>query len=296
MVNKPVRAPEALAGTGASGASVGVRGMIEARTVRPIPPMDHLFFVASKVLRFALVPLYPIFTLGLVATVLLLAGRTRAARNTLLVMTAGWLLLGYHPLPVALLRMLEDAVPRTSVEAQALTGIVVLGGAVGTGRLPKERNEASLDAAAERMTVAVELARRNPHLLIVFSGFSGELFPEGWNEAEVARKFFEDQGIEASRLIFEAQSRNTYENARLSAPIVRSHPGRWGLVTSASHMLRADLAFRRFVPDLVPIPVDYRTGRHVDPVGFDLNHGNRLWGVLLHEVVGLAVYRLSGKL
>src|SRR3546814_4949394 len=68
------------------------------------------------------------------------------------------------------------------------------------------------------------------------------------------------QGIDPARVRFEAQSRNTAENARLTAALVGQGDGRpWLLVTSAWHMPRAVASFRAAGLEVLAYPVDFRT-------------------------------------
>ncbi len=76
-------------------------------------------------------------------------------------------------------------------------------------------------------------------------------------------------GVPQDRLILEAKSRDTYENAVfLKEELTRAGelgPGkRWLLITSAYHMPRAMGAFRQAGFDVEPWPVDYRTRGKAD--------------------------------
>ena len=124
-------------------------------------------------------------------------------------------MLGLSPLGNALILPLEDRFPAWNAADGAPTGIVVLGGSLSP-HVSAARNEVALNEAAERLTVAAELALRYPHARIVFSGGSGALiFGEG-AEAEFAVRVFESFGIPRSRVTLEDRSRNTLENAILS--------------------------------------------------------------------------------
>src|SRR3546814_19229668 len=105
------------------------------------------------------------------------------------------------------------------------------------------------------------LHRQLPGKPLVVSGFSGRLDPRGWNEAGITARLFAQQGIDPARVRFEAQSRNTAENARLTAALVGQGDGRpWLLVTSAWHMPRAVASFRAAGLEVRAYPVDFRTG------------------------------------
>src|SRR3546814_12805759 len=92
------------------------------------------------------------------------------------------------------------------------------------------------------------LHRQLPGKPLVVSGFSGRLDPRGWNEAEITARLFAQQGIDPARVRFEAQSRNTAENARLTAALVGQGDeiGRAaGKGTSVA--VRVDLGGRRII-------------------------------------------------
>ena len=119
-----------------------------------------------------------------------------------------------------MLSKIEDHIQTSKYPVQQLTGVIVLGGSFNSGVESKERNEVSLNSSAERLTKALEIYKKNPRLLILFSGFSGELKPQGWSESDMAKKFFLDQGVKLDNLIFENQSRNTFENIKFSKDII----------------------------------------------------------------------------
>jgi len=151
--------------------------------------------------------------------------------------------------------------------------------------------------AAERLTKAVEIYRKNPRIIIFFSGFSGSFKPEGWSESDTARKFFIDQGVREENLIFENQSRNTFENAKYSKKILEDKKGNWGLITSASHMARSFMVFKKNGLILEPIAVDYKTGTSkIFWLTFDFYKAVKLWNILLHEITGIIYYKLTDKI
>jgi uncharacterized SAM-binding protein YcdF (DUF218 family) len=178
-----------------------------------------------------------------------------------------------------------------------LKGIVVLGGSFNSGLQSKERNEVSLNSSAERLTKVLEIYNKNPKILILFTGFSNELKPQGWNESDMAKKFFLEQGVRSENLIFENKSRNTFENIIYSKDIIKNSKGTWGLITSASHMPRSYFGFKRQGLILEPISSDYRTGASsIFWINFDIKKGLENWNIILHEVVGISYYKITGKI
>jgi len=208
-----------------------------------------------------------------------------------------FLFFGYNPLSSFLLNKIEDYIQTSKYPVQQLTGVIVLGGSFNSGLESKERNEVSLNSSAERLTKALEIYKKNPRLLILFSGFSGELKPQGWSESDMAKKFFLDQGVKLDNLIFENQSRNTFENVQFSKDIIANYKGTWGLITSASHMPRSFFAFKKQSLILEPINVDYKTGTsRMFWINFDISSGLGNWSIILHELMGISYYKITNKI
>ena len=208
-----------------------------------------------------------------------------------------FLFFGYTPLSYFILNKIEDFIKLSKYPVQQLTGIIVLGGSFDNKLMSQERNEVLLNSSAERLTKALEIYKKNQKLLILFSGFSNELKPHGWNESDMAKKFFLDQGVRIDNLIFENKSRNTFENISYSKDIIKNYKGTWGLITSASHMPRSYFGFKKQGLILEPISVDYRTGTSfIFWINFDIQKGLENWNVILHEVVGISYYKITGKI
>jgi len=256
-----------------------------------------MFFTASKIFWFVAEPV----SLAIVAGVLgILLGFTRFARAGRAVMAGAIIVLAgglLTPLGAVLLRPLEERFPPPPADIPAPAGIIVLGGAVDTEK-SEARGQIYFRPDAARMTAGVELARRYPSARLVFTGGSGGLLGEGPAEAIGARKLWLSLGVPEERMMFEAKSRNTWENALFTRDLVKPKPGEtWLLVTSAWHMPRSVGIFQHLGFDVIPYPVAYRTfgdardflrpTRVFDKV-IMLDYGVREW-------VGLLAYRLAGK-
>ena len=259
-------------------------------------------FIASKLLSFATQPLAWVMVLFAVA--LLCVPRKRA-----LGLGLGWaslgllLVLGWQPLPDALLRSLEVQHPlpawaatTTAADWQRYAGVVVLGGALEPAWVRAGNGQVALNDAAERLTVPVALMQQHPRLRLLFTGGEGALNPSGEPEAVQARAFFESIGVPAQRMQFESRSRTTYENAVLTAALPgvdKTQP--WLLVTSAWHMPRALATFRAAGWNVTPYPVDYRTGTSTPWTEYSLVNSLLRWQIALHEWAGLLAYRVAGR-
>jgi uncharacterized SAM-binding protein YcdF (DUF218 family) len=256
-----------------------------------------MFFVLSKVLGFFAIPSNLVILLGIGGALLL---RSRFHRAGLRLMIGSLLvlaLMGLSPLGNALIIPLENRFPAWDAARGAPDGIVVLGGAISPD-VSRTRGAAALTEAAERMTAAVELARRYPGARMVFSGGIGELISSGATEAEAAHRLWEALGIAPARITLEDKSRNTVENAVFSKDLLKPKPGEhWLLVTSAYHMPRAIGIFRKAGFAVEPYPVDWRTRGSEDALRPfpTLGDGLRRTDTAVREWVGLTIYWLTGR-
>jgi uncharacterized SAM-binding protein YcdF (DUF218 family) len=255
-------------------------------------------FYLSKVFNFIFTPLNILFAIILSQIFIVLFLNSKRlieilSKFFLLI----FLFFGYTPLSNFTLNRIEDYIETSRYPVNQLTGIVVLGGSFNSGLISKERNEVSLNSSSERLTKALEIYKKNSKVLILFSGFSGELNPEGWNESEMARKFFIDQGVRSDNLIFENKSRNTFENIKFSKDIIGNYKGTWGLITSASHMPRSYFAFKKQGLVLEPISVDYKTGiGKIFLLNFSIQKGLNHWSLIFHEISGFIYYKITNKI
>ena len=255
-------------------------------------------FYLSKILNFFINPLHILF---LVILIQLFVFFFIQSKKLVVFFSKLFLILflffGYSPLSNFLLNKIEDYIRTSKYPSQQLTGVIVLGGSFNSGLESKERNEVSLNSSAERLTKALEIYKKNPRLLILFSGFSGELKPQGWSESDMAKKFFLEQGVKLDNLIFENQSRNTFENIKYSKDIITNYKGTWGLITSASHMPRSFFTFKKQGLILEPINVGYKTGTSgIFWINFDISSGLSNWNIILHELIGISYYKLTNKI
>ena len=149
--------------------------------------------------------------------------------------------------------------------------------------------------AVERILTGIALVKRGMADRLLISGKTGDLFGRG-NEAELLRGFAIEWGLTPEQVVLEAESRNTYENAAYSAQIIRaSGYNTLILVTSALHMRRSAAAFHKqgLFPELYA--VDF-------PMNHAITPGSFLPSVevlavttgAIHELIGLAMYRLQG--
>ena len=150
-------------------------------------------FYLSKILNFFLNPLH---ILSIIILIQLFIIFFIESKKLVIFFSKIFLILfiffGYNPLSNFLLSKIEDYIQPSKYPIQQLTGVVILGGSFEKGSGSKERNEVLLNSSAERLTKALEIYKKNPRILILFSGFSNAIKPQGWSESDMAKKFFLD--------------------------------------------------------------------------------------------------------
>jgi uncharacterized SAM-binding protein YcdF (DUF218 family) len=189
---------------------------------------------------------------------------------------------------------LED-IPRANV-------IVVLGGSLGAPIPP--RQHVQLTGGADRLWHAARLYKAGKAPRVILTG--GNVFTQEGIEGEswYASQLLADWGIPRTTMITETQSRNTYQNAVNTRPLLEAmNARRILLVTSGFHMPRALEVFRKTLADtnieIVPASADILVTGATGPtvLGYlpsaGALNGTRL---ALHEHLGHFVYGLRGWL
>jgi len=163
--------------------------------------------------------------------------------------------------------------------------IVLLGGGVygaaddltGTG-FPSEET-------LPRIVTAARLQKRLD-VPVVVSG--GKVFGHSATEAPVAGRVLADLGVPPGKIVLEGRSRDTSENARYTKEVLDAMRARRPLlVTSAFHMRRSVMAFRKAGIAVTPVPSGFRTwaGRLTDWTDYMPSSA-----ALLHSTIALREY------
>ena len=267
--------------------------------------MESMFFVFSKVAHILIEPLNWLMILIGLALLFLLLRKNHLVRRALAIALCLGFFIGYMPTSQFAMRILEDAVPQKPLTPELFNqigGILILGGAIEGGPITRDHGEVSINSSAERVTKALQLLRQHPELPFIFSGYSGRILTQGPSEADAFKQLLQEQGLSSHPGYYENQSRNTYENMVYSKKIIDSiaekegSPAKpWLLITSASHMLRSVQAANQQGLLIVPLSVDYQTSKETSWHRFDLVEGGEQWNKLIHELVGIVAYWITGK-
>ena len=255
-------------------------------------------FILAKIMTFVTQPLAWVVLLLACG---LLVGRRRPKAGQRFIAAALFVLvfMGWQVPVDAVMKRLEDSSPAPSanLNLKDYVGVVVLGGALHDTSFWQVPGRISLKDSGERMMVPVALMQRNPHLKLLFTGGEGNWLKEQMTESDRAKIFFDLMQVDSNRVVYEASSRTTFENAIFSAQV----PGvdikhRWLLLTTAAHMPRSLGAFRKAGWNVTPYSVDYRTGTETRWLDYSLQGGAVKWHYALHEMIGYGMYWATGRL
>ncbi|SEG09747.1 Uncharacterized SAM-binding protein YcdF, DUF218 family [Thalassococcus halodurans] len=258
--------------------------------------MDTAFFIASKLIGALLRPDTWII-IGLAIVVLALITQRRRLALWVGCLTLSVLVtLAILPLGNLLLQPIERSYPANPPLSQ-VDGIIVLGGGEDA-RASAYWGQMQFNEGGDRFAAGIALARQFPDARLLFTGGSGalrDLAGAAVSEASIAEQFFLDQDLNPERLLLESRSRNTAENASFSLALADPDET-WLVVTSAFHMPRAMRSFEAAGwSGLVAWPVDYRTSRFTDDIGWDLTRNLQVLNTAIREQAGQLAYRLTGR-
>jgi len=176
-------------------------------------------------------------------------------------------------------------------------GAIVLG---GIGDIDLRRKQINFGFSADRLFQVLPLYYKGYIKFIIFTGGSGSIeFPEK-KEGIYVKKYLQSINIPDSALIVESQSKNTFENAKFTKPILDSLNlnGRFLLVTSGFHMPRALAIFKKAGFDQIdPFITNRHSGnRRFTPDHLLIPNPGAMWSLqnLIHEWVGYMIYKLKG--
>src|SRR6266436_2398836 len=221
-----------------------------------------LYFV-SKCFWLIVQPAHLWFLLMVLGTVLLFTRRRRFGVGLLTVDALLILIVAVFPVGTWLMARLENRFPPLTQMPVHVDGVIMLGGDED----------------------------------VAFAGGGPPLQKGVFHKADAVPNSSQWMGIDTSRIIFEPESRNTFEDVVKAKAIVHPMPGEtWILVTAAFHMPRSVGLFQAQGWQVVPDPVGYRTGTAADdPVtNLDFAQNLTLLSVALKEWIGMLANCLLG--
>lgn len=211
----------------------------------------------------------------------------RLAAACFVVALAALLAAGCGLLPRLLLAGLQDGYPTSHSDWGQRNAIILLGS--GSYRDDAGRATPSLFANARLLRAAMlyrACKATGADCRVEASG--GDAAHHGTPEATLYGAALQRLGVPAADLMLEQRSMNTWQNAQFSAPLLRDYGAdRVLLVSSGTHLRRADLYFRHFGVHATPVRADY--------LAASLTWLPQAWNLAvtdlaLHEYIGIARY------
>lgn len=244
----------------------------------------------------AVIEPFTVSFVGLAVGLILLALRFRRAGWTVTLCAMAWLYFCATPMISCFVgRPLEQLYPPTAIEKLPQADAIVLlsGGMCGSTNV---WDYGEMWSAADRVWHAGRLWK---------AGKAPILLTTGIEEDNSTVNLLRDLGVPESAIVTERESLNTEENAKFTERTLKARSNartfKVLLVTSAWHMRRSVLMFRKYTPDIevIPAAADYENSAWaawtkwyglIRPSGSNLDVSARI----LKEVVGYWGYKIRG--
>ena len=170
--------------------------------------------------------------------------------------------------------------------------IILLGGGV-YDRAPDMSGEGI--PSEEMLYRIVTAARLQKSLQVPIIVSAGTVFRHIKVEAPIVRRFLFDLGVPDNKIIMEAESRDTLQNAKNSREIcLRSGYKTPILVTSAFHLKRAIMAFKKAGIEVLPFPSRFRSWENRQYGWNDYLPGSFAGvSIVIREYLGLLFYKIA---
>jgi len=201
-------------------------------------------------------------------------------------------LLSLEPVSDALVYLLEQQYPSPSQEISSEADVVVI---LGGGVLPSGGLRAVAEpsgATYSRTVNGVQYFKQTGAQYLIVSGGAGP--SGGETNAEVMKRLAIQLGVPADRILMEPCASTTWEHPEEVAKLI--HEPRdtviIGIVTSALHMKRSMMAFKRYFSRVVALPSNYL----YEPIRWEIDsfipsaEALSTSSAMFHELIGLGWY------
>lgn len=251
-----------------------------------------MFFIFSKVLAFFINPLF----ICLITLFLWWILKKKALKKVFLVSTVILFFLFTNPFLTSLFVGAWKADGTEIMGDQSYDVGILLG---GMGKYSSEFKRVGLNSDGDRIWQTLDLYKTGRIKKIWISSYNGSLVSQELNEAKMFQQQLISWRIKPGDVLIEDQSRNTYENAKFTAELIRTsypHLKTYVLITSAMHMKRAEACFLKQGLKVKPYPTGLSSGSvttYLDYIVPDASNFE-LWGQLFKEMTGYLAYKLVG--
>lgn len=169
--------------------------------------------------------------------------------------------------------------------------IVLLGGGVTLDTQDIDGVGHPMPSTANRILTTARIYMKT-QLPVIIS--SGQLYQDVGNEAVVDKRLLISLGVPEEKIILEAQSLSTTQNAELTAELLGKYKYKQPiLVTSAYHMPRAIKNFTKLGISVLPMPTDYLTSRKNSLHVNKFTPTSNLSYIAMKEYLGMLYLKIS---
>jgi uncharacterized SAM-binding protein YcdF (DUF218 family) len=244
-----------------------------------------MYFIISKLFVILIYPFTWILALLLYAV---FCKNVRTKQKLLITGVALLYIFGNSLLIKLFARMWDiDTYPPTS---KTYSSIILLGGFASKGADDK----GMFNQSADRYIQAIKLLTNHNASHLLFTGGNAEITPGKFREGYFAKSELKKMHFADSTIIIESKARNTIENALFSKKLLDQANLKppYLLVTSAFHMRRSLLIFKKAGIEVAPYPSDFLMKEKVE--WSDLlpsADAFSIWSKYIKEIVGyIATY------
>ncbi|TSD64640.1 YdcF family protein [Inquilinus sp. KBS0705] len=243
-----------------------------------------MVFILSKLFTLLLHPL----TWVVVLLIFAVKTKNQKRKNRLLLVATITLFVFSNPLLADSFARLWD-IGKYKPDNKQYSAVILLGGFVSED----EEGKGYFNWAADRYIQATKLVMNKKAQKILFTGGNADINPDGFTEAAFVKTELKKLNFADSTVIMETRSRNTLENAAYSKPLLQKAGLKppYLLVTSAFHMRRAALIFKKAGISAISYPSNYMYGKQEVTLMSIVPSAEALltWNLYLKEIVGYLV-------
>ena len=241
-----------------------------------------MYFIVSKLFVILIYPFTWVLALLLYAV---FCKNTRRKQKFLIAGVALLYIFGNSLFIKLFARMWDvDTYPPTT---KTYSSIILLGGFVSEG----EDGKGIFNQSADRFIQATKLLANHNASHLLFTGGNADIKPGKFREGNFIRTELQKMHFADSTIFIESQARNTIENALFSKNLLEQAHLKppYILVTSAFHMRRSLLIFKKAGIEVVPYPSDYIIKGKLEFADLLPNADSfGQWGRYIKEIAGYA--------
>jgi len=248
-----------------------------------------LFYILSGIFNFFLAPERWIIILLIIAWIT----KRRLLRKRLLIVSVVIFILFSNDFIFTKFTSWWQATPVQLKDSAGYSAGILLGGISMTDK----HKQQFLSESSDRFVQTLLLYKRGVIKKILVSGTNKS---DKRSEAEFLRDLFVQAGVPAQDILVETKARNTLENVSFSKQVLLAGGATppYIVITSAFHIRRSSMAFEKENVEVIMYPSAYiNTNKVLDAEDYLVPKSEVMmkWRFLLKEMIGIVVYKISGK-